>query len=162
MKKLQRLLLQMRFHPLLGYTRLHRGVDYAAPYGAPIRAVSDGFVSNAGWAGGYGNQVRLSHANQLGSSYSHMSRIVVSPGARVLQGQVIGYVGSTGLSTGPHLHFEVYRSGQILNPASVSFASTSLLSGRELAQFREKLAALLRLPVNGSEGAGQSGAPDKF
>ncbi len=152
----------MRFHPLLGYTRLHRGVDYAAPYGAPIRAVSDGFVSNAGWAGGYGNQVRLSHANQLGSSYSHMSRIVVSPGARVLQGQVIGYVGSTGLSTGPHLHFEVYRSGQILNPASVSFASTSLLSGRELAQFREKLAALLRLPVNGSEGAGQSGAPDKF
>lgn len=140
----------MRFHPLLGYTRLHRGVDYAAPYGAPIRAVSDGFVANAGWAGGYGNQVRIAHSNILGTSYSHMSRIVVSPGSRVLQGQVIGYVGSTGLSTGPHLHFEVYRSGQVVNPMAVNFASTSLLSGNELSQFRARLSALLKLPVNGS------------
>ena len=141
----------MRFHPLLGYTRLHRGVDYAAPYGAPIRAVSDGLVANAGWAGGYGNQVRISHSNMLGTSYSHMSRIVVSPGTRVFQGQVIGYVGSTGLSTGPHLHFEAYRSGQVVNPTKISFASTSMLSGNELAQFRAKLSALLRLPVNGSD-----------
>jgi murein DD-endopeptidase MepM/ murein hydrolase activator NlpD len=141
----------MRFHPLLGYTRLHRGVDYAAPYGAPIRAVSDGHVALAGWAGGYGNQVRLSHSNVLGTSYSHMSRIVVSPGTRVLQGQVIGYVGSTGLSTGPHLHFEVYRSGQVVNPMAVSFASTSLLSGADLAKFRARLSALLNLPVNGAD-----------
>lgn len=140
----------MRFHPLLGYTRLHRGVDYAAPYGAPIRAVSDGFVANAGWAGGYGNQVRIAHSNILGTSYSHMSRIVVSPGSRVLQGQVIGYVGSTGLSTGPHLHFEVYRAGQVVNPMTVNFTSTSLLSGNELSQFRARLSALLKLPVNGS------------
>ena len=141
----------MRFHPLLGYTRFHRGVDYAAPYGAPIRAVSDGFVALAGRAGGYGNQVRISHSNILGTSYSHMSRIVVSPGARVLQGQVIGYVGSTGLSTGPHLHFEVYKSGQVVNPMTVSFSSTSLLSGNELAKFRQKLSALLQLRVNGGD-----------
>ena len=141
----------MRFHPLLGYTRLHRGVDYAAPYGAPIRAVSDGFVAHAGWAGGYGNQVRISHSSVLGTSYSHMSRIVVGAGSRVLQGQVIGYVGSTGLSTGPHLHFEVYKSGQVVNPLTVSFSSTSLLSGNELAKFRAKLATLLGLPVKGGE-----------
>lgn len=140
-----------RFHPLLGYTRLHRGVDYAAPYGAPIRAVSDGYVALAGWAGGYGNQVRISHGSTLGTSYSHMRRIAVSPGTRVLQGQVIGYVGSTGLSTGPHLHFEVYRAGRVVNPMSVSFASTSLLSGNDLARFRAKLSALLTLPVNGGE-----------
>lgn len=139
----------MRFHPLLGYTRLHRGVDYAAPYGAPIRAVSDGYVALAGRAGGYGNQVRISHSSGLGTSYSHMSRIAVSPGTRVLQGQVIGYVGSTGLSTGPHLHFEVVRAGQVVNPRSVSFASTSLLSGNELAKFRARLSGLLDLPVNG-------------
>lgn len=141
----------MRFHPLLGYTRLHRGVDYAAPYGAPIRAVSDGYVALAGWAGGYGNQVRISHGGALGTSYSHMSRIVVRPGTRVVQGQVIGYVGSTGLSTGPHLHFEVYRSGQVVNPMTATFASTSLLSGSELAKFRAKLSALLNLPVGGGE-----------
>ncbi len=141
----------MRFHPLLGYTRLHRGVDYAAPYGAPIRAVSDGFVAFAGRAGGHGNQVRISHSAVLGTSYSHMSRIVASPGSRVLQGQVIGYVGSTGLSTGPHLHFEVYKSGQVVNPLTVSFSSTSLLSGNELAKFRSKLSALLDLPVTGGD-----------
>lgn len=140
-----------RFHPLLGYTRLHRGVDYAAPYGAPIRAVSDGYVALAGWAGGYGNQVRISHGGTLGTSYSHMRRIAVSPGARVLQGQIIGYVGSTGLSTGPHLHFEVYRAGRVVNPTSVSFASASLLSGNDLAKFRAKLSALLNLPVGGGE-----------
>lgn len=139
----------MRFHPLLGYTRFHRGVDFAAPYGAPIRAVSDGLVALAGRAGGYGNQVRLSHGNAFGTSYSHMSRIAVSPGQRVQQGQVIGYVGSTGLSTGPHLHFEVYRNGQVVNPSGVNFASTSLLSGNELAQFRSKLSSLLSLPVTG-------------
>lgn len=143
----------MRFHPLLGYTRLHRGVDYAAPYGAPIRAVSDGFVALAGRAGGYGNQVRISHNGAIGTSYSHMSRIVVSPGSRVLQGQVIGYVGSTGLSTGPHLHFEVYRAGQVVNPLSVSFSSTPLLNGAELQKFRARLRSLLSLSVTGGDAA---------
>lgn len=138
----------MRFHPLLGYNRFHRGVDYGAPYGTPIRAITGGLISFAGRNAGYGNHVRINHSSTLGSSYSHMSRIAVSPGARVLQGQIIGYVGSTGMSTGPHLHFEVYRNGAIVNPASVAFESTSLLSGKELAAFRARLAQLVAVPTN--------------
>ena len=139
----------MRMHPLLGYSRMHQGTDYGAVYGTPIRAVTDGVVSFAGWHGGHGNMVKLDHAGGLGSGYAHMSRIAVSPGSRVVQGQVIGYVGSTGLSTGPHLHFEVYRSGVPVNPASVSFASRSLLSGAELAAFRDRLRQMVTLG-NGS------------
>jgi murein DD-endopeptidase MepM/ murein hydrolase activator NlpD len=137
----------MRFHPILGYNRFHRGIDFGAPYGSPIHAVTDGIISFAGRSGGYGNHVAINHSGGLGTSYSHMSRIIVSPGARVTQGQVIGYVGSTGLSTGPHLHFETYRNGQLVSPNSVRFASTSLLSGDELASFRSRLAALLTVPV---------------
>ena len=127
-----------RMHPLLGYSRMHQGTDYGAPYGEPIRAVTAGVVSFAGWHGGHGNMVKLDHAGGLGTGYAHMSRIAVSPGTRVAQGQVIGYVGSTGLSTGPHLHFEVYRNGTPVNPTGVSFASQSLLSGAELDAFRER------------------------
>lgn len=132
----------MRFHPLLGYTRMHQGTDYGAAYGSPIRAVTDGIVNFAGWHGGHGNMVRITHAGGLGTGYAHMSRIAVAPGARVSQGQVIGYVGSTGLSTGPHLHFEVYRNGVPVSPAGVNFATTSLLQGSELAAFRAKFAAI--------------------
>ncbi|MBA3897039.1 MAG: M23 family metallopeptidase [Sphingomonadaceae bacterium] len=132
----------MRFHPLLGYTRMHQGVDYGAVYGSPIHAATDGIVAFAGWHGGHGNMVKLQHAGGLGTGYAHMSRIAVAPGARVAQGQVIGYVGSTGLSTGPHLHFEVYRNGVPVNPGTVNFAATSLLSGGELQAFRGKLARL--------------------
>lgn len=131
-----------RLHPLLGYSRMHQGVDYGAAHGTPIRAVSDGVVQFAGRAGGHGNKVRLGHAGGLGTGYSHMSRIAVAPGARVVQGQVIGYVGSTGLSTGPHLHFEVYRGGAVVNPSSASFESTPLLSGAQLAAFKAKLSAI--------------------
>jgi murein DD-endopeptidase MepM/ murein hydrolase activator NlpD len=140
----------MRFHPLLGYSRFHKGTDYAAMTGTPIRAVTDGIVTLAGWSGGYGNMVKLSHAGGLGTGYGHMSRIAVRPGARVVQGQVIGYVGTTGLSTGPHLHFEVYRNGQAVSLNSVNFASSSLLSGRELEAFRAKLRTLLAIPVAGA------------
>jgi murein DD-endopeptidase MepM/ murein hydrolase activator NlpD len=139
----------MRFHPILGYTRFHRGVDYGAAYGSPIYAAADGLVSIAGPHGGNGNFVRLTHSAVLGTSYSHMSRIMVSPGSRVAQGQLIGYVGSTGLSTGPHLHFEVYKDGVAVNPLTVSFASTSLLSGNELEAFRARLRGYLSLPVGG-------------
>ncbi len=132
----------MRFHPLLGYTRMHQGTDFGAAYGSPIRAVTDGIVEFAGWHGGHGNMVKLQHAGGLGTGYAHMSRIAVTPGARVSQGQVIGYVGSTGLSTGPHLHFEVYRGGVPVSPSSVTFASTSLLQGDQLAAFRAKFAAI--------------------
>jgi murein DD-endopeptidase MepM/ murein hydrolase activator NlpD len=129
----------LRFHPVLGYTRMHQGVDYGAVYGTPIHAATDGVVSFAGWHGGHGNMVKLNHAGGLGTGYAHMSRIAVSPGARVSQGQVIGYVGSTGLSTGPHLHFEVYRNGGVVNPATVNFSATSLLSGNELIAFNNRL-----------------------
>lgn len=145
----------MRIHPLLGYSRFHRGTDYAASYGTPIRAVTDGFVAFAGRSGGYGNFVKLQHRDGIGTGYGHMSRIAVSSGTRVVRGQVIGYVGSTGFSTGPHLHFEVYRGGQAVSPNAVNFTSTPLLAGRELQQFKAKLAALTSLPVGGSAG----GAP---
>ncbi len=131
-----------RLHPLLGYSRMHQGTDYGAAYGTPIRAVSDGVVSFAGWHGGHGQMVKLSHADNLGSGYAHMSRIAVAPGTRVSQGQVIGYVGSTGLSTGPHLHFEVYRGGIAVNPSSASFASTPLLTGAALVAFNARLRAM--------------------
>jgi len=132
----------MRFHPILGYSRMHAGVDFAAPSGTPIYAVTDGVVAFAGRHGGHGNFVKLAHNGGLGTGYAHMSRIAVSYGQRVRRGQVIGYVGSTGLSTGPHLHYEVYRGGQTVNPLSVRFEQASLLAGRELLAFRTRLAEL--------------------
>jgi murein DD-endopeptidase MepM/ murein hydrolase activator NlpD len=136
----------MRFHPVLGYSRMHQGVDYGAVSGTPIHAATDGIVSFAGWHGGHGNMVKLSHAGGLGTGYAHMSRIAVSPGTRVSQGQIIGYVGSTGLSTGPHLHFEVYRNGVVVNPGTANFASTSLLAGSELLAFNKRLRQFTATP----------------
>lgn len=135
----------MRWHPLLNYSRFHQGTDYGAGYGTPIRAVTDGTVNYAGWHGGHGKMVKLTHAGGLGTGYAHMSSIAVAPGARVSQGQVIGYVGSTGLSTGPHLHFEVYRGGRAVSPSSVSFESRSILEGAQLAAFRSKLNGILSM-----------------
>jgi murein DD-endopeptidase MepM/ murein hydrolase activator NlpD len=143
----------LRRHPILGYTRMHKGMDFRAGYGTPILAATDGRVAAAGWAGGYGQQVRISHAGGLLTSYSHMSRIVAQPGTMVRQGQVIGYVGSTGLSTGPHLHYELYHNGVPINPASVRFVVRSQLSGAELAGFRAKLRNLLSVPVGANEAA---------
>ncbi len=112
-----------RIHPILRFARMHRGIDFGARWGTPIHAAADGQVTRAGWAGGYGRQVRLAHAGGLASSYSHMSSLSVAPGTMVRQGQVIGYVGSSGLSTGPHLHYEVYRGGVAVNPMSVKFTA---------------------------------------
>ncbi len=128
-----------RRHPILGYRRQHNGLDFGAPYGAPIYAVSDGVVTAAGYSGGYGRFVRINHDGNLGSGYGHMSRIAVASGQRVRSGQVIGYVGSSGLSTGPHLHYELYRSGAPVNPASVRFSTRAILSGPQLAAFRARL-----------------------
>ena len=135
----------LRRHPILGYTRMHAGIDFAAGYGSPIYATSDGAVQFAGWHGGHGNFVKLGHGNGLATGYGHMSRIAVSPGSRVRRGQVIGYVGSTGLSTGAHLHYELYRNGVPVNPGSVSFVTTATLEGSELAAFKARLAALREL-----------------
>ncbi|RZL73664.1 MAG: M23 family metallopeptidase, partial [Sphingomonas sp.] len=137
----------MRFHPLLGFTRMHKGLDIGAPYGSPIHAMTDGIVTFAGRIGGYGNFVKLMHGGGMASGYGHMSRIAVSSGTRVQQGQVIGYVGSTGMSTGPHLHWEVWKNGAAINPRSVSFASVAQLSGEKLRAFKARVAQLLAIRV---------------
>lgn len=132
----------MRRHPILGYSRLHAGIDFGAAYGSPIYAVSDGTVVFAGWHGGHGNFVKLEHGGGFGTGYGHMSRIAVAPGARVQAGQVIGYVGSTGVSTGPHLHYELYRGGAPVNPMTVSFTVTNQVDPAELAAYKARLAQL--------------------
>jgi murein DD-endopeptidase MepM/ murein hydrolase activator NlpD len=132
----------MRRHPILGYTRMHAGMDFKARYGTPIVAVSDGRVISAGRAGGCGIAVRLEHGAGLSTRYCHMSAMAVRPGMSVRRGQVIGYVGSTGLSTGAHLHYEMYRGGRAINPASVAFVTRAELSGTELIDFRRQLIRL--------------------
>lgn len=135
----------MRRHPILGYSRMHAGMDFKASYGTPILAVTDGVVLSAGRAGGCGNAVRLRHGGGIDTRYCHMSRMAVNRGQAVRRGQVIGYVGSTGLSTGAHLHYEMYRGGRAINPASVNFVTRAQLSGDELRRFRESLAGLRKV-----------------
>ena len=139
----------MRYHPILHFGRMHKGIDFGAHYGQPIVATADGQVTRAGWAGGYGRQVRLAHGGGMATSYNHMSRIIVEPGTLVHQGQVIGYVGSSGLSTGPHLHYEVYRNGVAVNPMGVKFGSSALLAGDELARFKARLEQLMKVGTKG-------------
>jgi murein DD-endopeptidase MepM/ murein hydrolase activator NlpD len=123
--------------------RMHTGIDFGAAWGSPIVAAADGQVVAAGWTGGYGEQVQVAHGGGIVSTYSHMSGIAASPGQMVRQGQVIGYVGSTGLSTGPHLHFEVRLNGQPVDPMSVRMQSRSLISGPERQAFNERLKQVL-------------------
>ena len=137
----------MRRHPILGYRRMHAGIDFKARYGTPIVAVSDGRVSAAGRSGGCGIAVRLEHGGGLSTRYCHMSRMAVNAGQSVRRGQVIGYVGSTGLSTGPHLHYDMYRGGRAINPATVSFVTRAELSGTELIDFRRQLIRLKEISV---------------
>jgi murein DD-endopeptidase MepM/ murein hydrolase activator NlpD len=146
----------MRFHPILNYSRMHQGVDLRASYGTPIVAVSDGRVELAGWHGGHGNTVELNHGGGMETLYGHMSRIAVRAGERVRRGEVIGYVGSTGLSTGPHLHFEVHRNGAAVNPLGATFANRAQLSPDELASFRNRLRGLLGTPVGAAQRAQQA------
>ncbi|MFA7603860.1 MAG: M23 family metallopeptidase [Novosphingobium sp.] len=133
----------LRRHPILGYARMHSGIDFGAPYGSPIFAVSDGVVSFAGRRGGHGNYVRIEHGGGLGTGYAHMSRIAIASGARVQAGQVIGYVGSTGLSTGPHLHYELYRNGRAVNPMGMRFTIAATGPDKaEIAAVKGRIAAL--------------------
>ncbi|MGD9814214.1 MAG: peptidoglycan DD-metalloendopeptidase family protein [Hyphomonadaceae bacterium] len=127
----------MRRHPILGYSRMHRGTDFAAPTGTPILAAGDGVIVRAGPFSSYGNYVRIRHANGYETAYAHMSRFArgMRPGVRVRQGEVIGYVGTTGRSTGPHLHYEVFRRGQQVNPMSLRVANGRNLTGRALELF---------------------------
>ncbi len=129
----------MRRHPILGYSRMHKGLDFAAPRGTPIMAAGDGVVVEAGRKGNYGNAVVLRHPNEYRTLYAHMSRIArgVKSGARVKQGEVIGYVGSTGMSTGPHLHYEVLHRGKHVNPGSVVSPPGRTLAGKDMERFKQ-------------------------
>jgi murein DD-endopeptidase MepM/ murein hydrolase activator NlpD len=133
----------MRFHPILRFARMHSGIDFGASRGTPVYAAADGQVSRAGWAGGYGRQVRLVHGGGLGTSYSHLSQIVAEGGAFVHKGQLIGYSGSSGLSTGPHLHYEVYRGGVAVNPLSVRFAGTVAMDSKARDALKARVRFLL-------------------
>ncbi|MBF0372276.1 MAG: peptidoglycan DD-metalloendopeptidase family protein [Alphaproteobacteria bacterium] len=128
-----------RRHPILGYTKMHQGVDFAVPTGTPIRAAGAGTVTMAGPNGGYGYYVRIQHTPEYASAYAHMSRFAqgIRKGSKVRQGEVVGYVGSTGRSTGPHLHYELLTNGRQVNPLSVKFASGRKLDGAELGRFAE-------------------------
>lgn len=106
----------IRVHPILRFLRAHQGVDFATGWGTPVRAAADGRVVAAGWRGGYGRQVQVDHARGLATSYSHLSDMVTAPGNWVRRGQIIGYVGASGLATGPHLHFEIMRLGRRIDP----------------------------------------------
>ena len=130
----------MRRHPLLGQFRLHAGVDFSAPIGTPIMAAGAGIVEEAGRKGEYGNHIRIRHANGYKTTYSHLSRFGsgISPGVRVTQGQVIGYIGNTGLSTGPHLHYEVTINNQHVDPMSIQVPKERRLAGRQLADFHKE------------------------
>jgi murein DD-endopeptidase MepM/ murein hydrolase activator NlpD len=135
----------MRRHPVLRFTRLHAGVDFAAPPGTPILAAGAGQVVEAGRNGGYGKWVKILHQGGLATGYAHMSRIApgVRRSARVRQGQVIGFVGSTGLSTGPHLHFELHRNGRPVNPLTMArTAERARLAGKDLERFRARVAEI--------------------
>ena len=131
----------MRSHPILGYSKMHRGVDFGAPTGTPIYAAGDGTVDFAGRKGGYGNYLRIKHNDKYSSAYGHISRFAgnVSPGHRVKQGQIVAYVGSTGMSTGPHLHYEILVNNEQVNPSNVKFKAGNVLAGREMAAFRKNM-----------------------
>ncbi|KAB0269197.1 M23 family metallopeptidase [Microvirga brassicacearum] len=129
-----------RYHPILGYTRPHTGVDWANRIGTPIVAAGNGTVIKAEWDSGYGRRIEVQHTNGYVTAYSHMSSFGkgVSPGVRVKQGQVIGYVGNTGLSTGPHLHYEVIINGSFVDPLKIRLPRGRELEGRGLAEFKRQ------------------------
>jgi len=129
----------MRRHPILGYRKQHRGIDFAAPTGTPIMAAGNGTVEVAGRNGAYGHYIRIRHNSEYKTAYAHLSKYArgVRKGSRVKQGQIIGYVGSTGRSTGPHLHYEVLRGNRQINPLGLKLPTGRKLKGAELARFED-------------------------
>ena len=127
----------MRKHPILGYNKMHKGTDFAAPEGTPIMASGDGVIIKAGWCGGGGNCVKIKHNKTYQTIYAHMKNFsnLAIPGNRVKQGQVIGYVGSTGMSTGPHLHYEVIENGKKINSQLLKLPPGKSLEGNQRKQF---------------------------
>lgn len=130
----------MRKHPISGYNKMHKGVDFAAPTGTPIYAGGNGVIEFAGKNGGYGNYIRIRHNNEYKTAYAHLSRFKkgISKGVRVNQGEVIGYVGNTGNSTGPHLHYEILFQNKQINPLKLNLPSGKILEGEELERFTKE------------------------
>ena len=130
----------MRKHPILGYNKMHKGVDFAAPTGTPIYAGGNGVIEYIGNNGGYGKYIRIRHNNEYKTAYGHMSGFKkgLSKGARVNQGEIIGYVGSTGRSTGPHLHYEIIFQNEQINPLKLKLPSGKVLKGDELSKFQRE------------------------
>jgi murein DD-endopeptidase MepM/ murein hydrolase activator NlpD len=149
----------MRVHPVLGYSRMHAGVDFGAPVGTPILAAGDGVVTRVGWMGGYGNVVDISHGDTYSTRYAHISRFSsgLSVGDRVTQGQVIAFVGNTGRSTGPHLHYEIRRNGAPINPMGADVPTGTVLNAQALSRFqteRNRIDGLRRDAISGVATAG--------
>ncbi len=140
----------MRKHPILGYNRMHRGVDFAAPKGTPIYAAGNGIIRKAQRNGNYGHYVEIKHNEQFSTAYAHLSRYAkgIKAGAHVRQGQIIGYVGSSGLSSGPHLHFEVRRNNKSINPLSMRLPSVEKLSNDDLRIFKQRVADIQQRYAN--------------
>ena len=130
----------MRKHPISGFNKMHKGVDFAAPTGTPIYAGGNGIVEYVGRNGGYGKYIRIRHNNGYKTAYAHLSNYKkgISKGVRVNQGEVIGYVGSTGNSTGPHLHYEIIYQNKHINPLKLKLPSGKILEGKELEKFKEE------------------------
>jgi murein DD-endopeptidase MepM/ murein hydrolase activator NlpD len=147
-----------RRHPILGFSKMHTGVDWAAPYGTPIFASGNGVVEKVGWEGGYGKYIRVKHSNGYETAYGHMSAFArgIEPGKRVRQGQVIGFVGSTGLSTGAHVHYEIVVNGRFVDPMRIRLPRGRVLEGPVLAGFereRDRIEGMMtRKGVAGSNG----------
>ena len=131
----------MRKHPILGYNKMHKGVDFAAPKGTPVFAGGDGVIEYAATNGGYGKYIRIRHNNEYKTAYAHLSNFKkgISKGKRVSQGEIIAYVGSTGNSTGPHLHYEILYQNKQINPLKMKLPSGKILTGSELERFIKKV-----------------------
>ena len=142
-----------RRHPILGYTKMHRGLDFAAPRGTPIYAAGDGVIVRRGRNGSYGHYIRIRHNSDFETAYAHLSRYHsrAKQGQRVRQGQIIGYVGTTGRSTGPHLHYEILRHNRQVNPLRVKMPSGTKLRGKELARFTAVRAKMTNIYATASK-----------
>src|SRR5208283_517607 len=150
----------MRFHPILHFTRMHTGVDWGAPIGTPILAAGNGVVIKAAWDSGYGRRVEIQHANGYVTTYNHLSGFGrgVTEGAHVTQGQVIGYLGQSGLATGPHLHYEVIINGNFVDPMAIKLARTREFDGKMLAAFKRERERIDQLMAQSPSAAAMAAA----
>jgi murein DD-endopeptidase MepM/ murein hydrolase activator NlpD len=150
----------MRYHPILHYTRPHNGVDWAAPIGTPIFATGSGVIEKAGWDAGYGRRVEIAHGDGYETTYNHMSRFGrgIVEGSHVRQGQIVGYLGESGLATGPHLHYEVIVNGHYVDPMKVRLSRTRQIDGQDIADFmrdRDQIDSLMAKAPTATRVAGQ-------